>query len=75
MKRDNEGKTNYTGLAVLFGLLTAFYSMVMLDKCEHEVVSNIDDKHNLIEQIESEHGYIPTYEVHIKWGDTYGRFC
>lgn len=65
MKRDNS-KINYTGLTVLFGLLTAFYAMVALDKCEQEVTSNVDDKHNIIEEIEGQHGYIPTYEVHIK---------
>lgn len=66
MKRDNNNNTNRTGLVVLFGLLTAFYTMVMLDKCEQEIASNIDDKHAIIEEIESQHGYIPTYEVQIK---------
>ena len=65
MKRDNS-KTNYIGLTILFGLLTAFYTMVALDKCEQEITSNVDDKHNIIEEIEGQHGYIPTYEVHIK---------
>mgnify|MGYP003483379982 FL=1 len=74
MKRDSS-KTNYTGLAILFGLLTAFYTMVALDKCEQEITSNIDDKHTIIEEIEGQHGYIPTYEVHIKWGDMYDWFC
>ena len=64
MKRDNN--INYTGLAVLFGLLTAFYTMVALDKCEQEIVSNVGDKHTIIEEIEGQHGYIPTYEVQIK---------
>ena len=70
MKRDN-GKTNYTGLAILFGLLTAFYTMVALNKCEQDIISGVDDKHDIIEEIESQHGYIPTYEIHIKWGDMY----
>lgn len=74
MKRDNS-KTNYIGLTILFGLLTTFYTMVALDKCEQEVTSNVDDKHNIIEEIEGQHGYIPTYEVHIKWGDMYEWFC
>ena len=65
MKRDNN-KTNYTGLTILFGLLTAFYTMVALDKCEQEITNNVDDKHNIIEEIEGQHGYIPTYEIHIK---------
>lgn len=65
MKRDNS-KINYTGLTILFGLLTAFYTMVTLDKCEQEITNNVDDKHNIIEEIEGQHGYIPTYEVHIK---------
>lgn len=65
MKRDNS-KTNYTGLTILFGLLTAFYTMVALDKCEQEITNNVDDKHNIIEEIEGQHGYIPTYEIHIK---------
>ena len=65
MKRDNS-KTNYIGLTILFGLLTTFYTMVALDKCEQEITSNVDDKHNIIEEIEGQHGYIPTYEVHIK---------
>lgn len=65
MKRDNS-KTNYTGLTILFGLLTAFYTMVALDKCEQEITSNANDKHNIIEEIEGQHGYIPTYEIHIK---------
>lgn len=65
MKRDN-GKTNYTGLAILFGLLTAFYTMVALNKCEQDIISGVDDKHDIIEEIESQHGYIPTYEIHIK---------
>lgn len=65
MKRDNS-KTNYTGLTILFGLLTTFYTMVALDKCEQEITNNVDDKHNIIEEIEGQHGYIPTYEVHIK---------
>jgi hypothetical protein len=65
MKRDNS-KTNYTGLTILFGLLTAFYTMVALDKCEQEITSNANDKHNIIEEIEGQHGYIPTYEVQIK---------
>lgn len=64
MKRDNN--INYTGLAVLFGLLTTFYAMVVLDKSEQEVISNVDDKHTIIEEIEGQHGYIPTYEIHIK---------
>ena len=73
MKRDNNNNnnTNHTGLVVLFGLLTAFYTMVMLDKCEQEITSSIDDKHAIIEEIEGQHGYIPTYEVQIKWGDVY----
>lgn len=65
MKRDN-GKTNYAGLTILFGLLTAFYAIVVLDKCEQEITSNANDKHNIIEEIEGQHGYIPTYEIHIK---------
>ena len=65
MKRDNS-KINYTGLTILFGLLTAFYTMVALDKCEQEITSNANDKHNIIEEIEGQHGYIPTYEIHIK---------
>lgn len=65
MKRDNS-KINYTGLTILFGLLTAFYTMVALDKCEQEITSNANDEHNIIEEIEGQHGYIPTYEVHIK---------
>ena len=65
MKRDNS-KTNYIGLTILFGLLTAFYTMVALDKCEQEITSNANDKHNIIEEIEGQHGYIPTYEIHIK---------
>lgn len=76
MKRDNS-KTNYTGLTILFGLLTAFYTMIVLDKCEQEITNNTNanDKHNIIEEIESQHGYIPTYEIHIKWGDMYEWFC
>lgn len=65
MKRDNS-KTNYTGLTILFGLLTAFYTMMVLDKCEQEITNNANDKHNIIEEIEGQHGYIPTYEIHIK---------
>ena len=65
MKRDSS-KTNYTGLTILFGLLTAFYTMVALDKCEQEITSDVDDKHTIIEEIEGQHGCIPTYEVHIK---------
>ena len=65
MKRDNS-KTNYTGLTILFGLLTAFYTMVALDKCEQEITSDVDNKNTIIEEIEGQHGYIPTYEVHIK---------
>ena len=47
MKRDNS-KINYTGLTILFGLLTAFYTMVALDKCEQGITSDVDDKHTIV---------------------------
>ena len=67
MKRDN-GKTNYTGLTILFGLLTAFYTMIVLDKCEQEITNNTNanDKHNIIEEIESQHGYKRQLIIQIK---------
>lgn len=61
-----ENKVSCSSVLVLLGLITAFIIGVNID--DTDVKAN-DDKQNIIGKFENDYGYIPKYEVKIKWGD------